>query len=76
VMLLLGGFLYLSLRLELLRAVDSGLRLSADQLVSTVENENGSLRFARGDVAGAQLSSEDDLLRLVTLDGMTVDQRG
>lgn len=75
-MIVFGGFLYVSLRFELLRTVDSGLHLSADQLIATIENENGRLVFARGDVTGAQLSSEDDLVRLVTPDGAILDQRG
>lgn len=75
-MTLFGSFLYMSLRFQLLRTLDDGLRLSADQLLVTVENENGRLAFARGDVANVQLSSEDDLIRLVAPDGRIIDQRG
>ncbi|MEZ4656158.1 MAG: ATP-binding protein [Caldilineaceae bacterium] len=75
-LLLSGGFLYFSLRAQLQRALDDALRFNAQQLLATVENENGRLVFGRGDVAADPVRSADDWLRLVMLDGTTTDGQG
>ncbi len=76
VLLLSGSFLYFSLRAQLLQSLDDGLRFNAEQLLTTVENENGHVAFARGDAASSSYRSTDDLLRLVLLDGTITDHQG
>ncbi|MCB0084863.1 MAG: HAMP domain-containing histidine kinase, partial [Caldilineaceae bacterium] len=76
ILLLAGGFLYFSLRVQLQQALDDALRFNAQQLLATVENENGRLVFGRGDVAADPMRTADDWLRLVMLDGTTTDSQG
>ena len=75
-LLLSGGFLYFSLRAQLQQTLDDALRFNAQQLLATVENENGRLVFGRGDVTADPIRSVDDWLRLVMLDGTTTSGQG
>ncbi|MEZ4865236.1 MAG: ATP-binding protein [Caldilineaceae bacterium] len=75
-LLLSGAFLYFSLRTQLLQTLDDGLRFSAEQLLATVENENGHLVFGHGDVASDTPRATNDLLRLVMLDGTITASQG
>lgn len=69
VLILAGSFLYVSLRIQLQQTIDDGLRLSAEQLMTTIESQNGQPVFGRGDADRTQLSREDDLVRLLLADG-------
>jgi len=71
-----GVFIYVSLSTQLLKSLDAGLRLSAGQLLPTLENEDGDLVFGRGDVLAVGAVEQDDLLRLLTVTGEILDVRG
>lgn len=71
-----GVFIYASLSTQLLKSLDAGLRLSAGQILPTLENENGHLVFGRGDVLAVGAVEQDDFLRLLTSAGEILDVRG
>lgn len=76
VLIAFGLFLYATLRLQMGQAIDDSLLLSAGQIAATVENENGHYRLGKGDTDTVPLDKETDLVRLLALDGQTLEQRG
>ncbi|MBX3051012.1 MAG: HAMP domain-containing protein [Caldilineaceae bacterium] len=68
-------FLYVTLRLQMVQAIDDSLRLAAGQIAATVENENGTYRLAKGDADAVPLDKETDLLRLLAPNGQLLEQR-
>lgn len=71
-----GVFIYASLSTQLFNSLDASLRLSAEQILPTMENENGHLVFGRGDIQSVNVIDQDELLRLVTPQGEIIDARG
>lgn len=71
-----SGFLYFSLQAQLLRTLDDSLRFNAEQLLARIEDHNGLLIIDRGDVDYPELSKEDDLVRLVMMDGTVTTSQG
>ncbi|MCB0124507.1 MAG: HAMP domain-containing protein [Caldilineaceae bacterium] len=76
VLLLAGGTLYFSLRTQLLQTLDDSLRFNAEQLLASVENENGRLVFGQGDLRQQNRSAGDMLVQLVMADGTVTDSPG
>lgn len=72
----LGVYIYVSLGAQLMRSLDDSLRLSAEQILPTLENENGRLVFGRGDIQTVRMVEQDDLLRIVSTKGEIIDSRG
>lgn len=71
-----GVYIYVSLSTQLLGTLDDSLRLSAEQILPTLENENGRLVFGHNDNQAVSLLKQDDLLRLVTPTGEVLAARG
>jgi len=76
VLLGFGLYLYISLSTQLFRAMDDGLRLGAEQILTALEHENDYLVFGRGDVSSISFVEQDDLLRLLSPAGILLDTRG
>lgn len=70
-----GLFLYASFRAQLYRTLDDSLRLNAEQMLASLENEDGQPRLERGGYASFGLSNEDDLARLVSPSGAILGER-
>jgi heavy metal sensor kinase len=68
-------FLYSSLRIQLYQSVDNDLRVHAERLISSIENENGQLRFNREDRLTSNLGVED-IVRIVSTSGTVLDSLG
>lgn len=65
-------FLYFSLSIQLQSALDDGLRLSAEQLLTTIDYYEGRHVFRYTNEQQEGRSREDDLVRLLLADGQTV----
>lgn len=72
----LGLYLFFSLRFQLLRSLDDNLRLSAEQLLPTIEREDNRFVFAQGDFSGQSLRQQEDVIRLLSPDGQIWAQQG
>lgn len=72
----LGFYLFLSLRFQLLRSLDDSLRLNAEQLLPTIEMENNRFAFAQGDFASQSLRQREGSIRLLSPDGKVWAQQG
>ncbi|GIV68238.1 cell wall metabolism sensor histidine kinase WalK [Caldilinea sp.] len=76
VTLLFGAYLYFTLRIQLLNALDDALRASATQFMGMLEQEDGRLGFAQGDLVAQRSTPREDVIRLVAPDGRILDQIG
>ncbi|MEM7129350.1 MAG: ATP-binding protein [Chloroflexota bacterium] len=64
-------FLYFSLSIQLQSALDDGLRLSAEQLLTTIDYNGGHHVFRYSSEQQERRNREDDLVRLLLADGQT-----
>ncbi|PJF45895.1 MAG: hypothetical protein CUN48_16560, partial [Candidatus Thermofonsia Clade 3 bacterium] len=63
-------------RIQLLNALDDALRASATQFMGMLEQEDGRLGFAQGDLVAQRSTPREDVIRLVAPDGRILDQIG
>lgn len=74
--IILGFYLFFSLRFQLLRSLDDSLRLSAEQLLPTIEKEDNHFVFAQSDFASQPLRQHEGSIRLLSPDGQIWAQQG